>query len=105
MRDRFVPWTFSSLGIFAPDLATRDDADDLLGVLTVGGGGCGGGKGAGDEEGAGEVADGGDYYREVIPAVPEAVVGGLVAEDQRRGFQIAEEGKRGMERRGVDERA
>ena len=76
------------------------DADDLLGVLTVGGGGCGGGKGAGDEESAGEVADGGDYYREVITAVPEAVVGGLVAKDLGRGFQIAEEGKRGMERGG-----
>ncbi len=36
---------------------------------------------AAGEEGAGEVADGGYDYGEVIAAVPEAVVGGLIAED------------------------
>lgn len=36
---------------------------------------------AAGEEGAGEVADGGDDVGEVVAAFPEAVVGGLVAED------------------------
>ena len=76
------------------------DADDLLGVLTVGGGGCWGRKGAGDEKGAGEVPDAGYYDREVVAAVPEAVVGGLVAEDLGGG-QIVGIGRGN----GEDERA
>lgn len=48
-----------------------------------GGGGVGAGVPAG-EEGAGEVADGGDDFGEVVATFPEAVVGGLVAEDLER---------------------
>lgn len=59
-----------------------EDADGAVGVVAVGGGGGGVGRGvAAGEEGAGEVADGGYDYGEVVAAVPEAVVGGLVAED------------------------
>ena len=64
------------------------DADGALGVvaarergLTVGARGGGVRVVAAGEEGAGEVADGGYDYGEVIAAVPETVVGGLVAED------------------------
>ena len=66
------------------------DADDLLGILTVGGGGCWGRKGAGDEKGAGEVPDAGYDDCEVVAAVPEAVVGGLVAEDLGRGLDCGD---------------
>lgn len=66
------------------------DADGALGVVAVGGGGLVGGlvgrRGVtAGEEGAGEVADGGYDYGEVVAAVPEAVVGGLIAEDLRDG--------------------
>ena len=54
-----------------------EDADDTLGFDAVGEGRA---VGVG-EEGAGEVADGGYDYGEVVAAVPETVVGGLVAED------------------------
>lgn len=63
-----------------------EDADGALGVVAVGGEGLVGvlvGRRvlAAGEEGAGEVADGGYDYGEVITAVPEAVVGRLIAED------------------------
>ena len=53
-----------------------EDADNAVGFGAVGEGRA---VRVG-EEGAGEVADGGDDYGEVVAAVPEAVVGGLVTE-------------------------
>ena len=79
-----------------------EDADDLLGVLTVGGGGCWGRKGAGDEKGAGEGADAGYNDCKIVAAVPEAVVGGLIAEDLGGGLDC---GRREGRVDGEDERA
>ena len=63
-----------------------EDLDDALGLGAVGGTGMwvvvGGGEvEAAGEDHAGEVADVGDHAGEVVAPVPEAVVGGLVAED------------------------
>lgn len=54
-----------------------EDANDAVGFKAVSEGGAVGVC----EEGAGEIADGGNDYGEVIAAIPEAIVGCLVAED------------------------
>lgn len=59
-----------------------ENADDTFGFATVG-------KGKSvrvGEEGPGEIAYGSYDYSEVIPAIPEAVVGGLVAKDLGESF-------------------
>lgn len=53
-----------------------EDANDAFGLDTVGDGGAVGIS----EKRAGKVADAGDNNGEVIAAIPEAVVGGLIAE-------------------------
>ncbi len=70
-----------------------ENADGALGVVAVGGGGLAGvlvGRSVltAGKEGAGEVADGGYDYGEVVAAVPEAVVGGLIAEDLGDGGSV-----------------
>lgn len=70
-----------------------ENADGALGVVAVGGGGLVGvlvGRSVltAGKEGAGEVADGGYDYGEVVAAVPEAVVGGLIAEDLGDGGSV-----------------
>ena len=72
-----------------------DGHEDAEGAFDVGAfGGVEGGvvvAGAG-EDGAGDVADAGDDYAEVIAAVPEAVVGCLVAEDEHEADDYGEGG-------------
>ena len=64
----------------------NENANDALSLCAVSGVGrgcgvCGRGGVAAGEEGAGEIADGSYDHGEVVAPVPEAVVGGLVAED------------------------
>ena len=59
----------------------EDGDEDFDGAFGGGTGGWGGGGGVDGEDCAGEVADGGDDGGEEEAAVPEAIVGGLVAED------------------------
>ena len=76
-----------------------EDPGNAFGVCAVdltGGGVVGVGVVAAGKEHAGEIADGGDDFGEVVAAVPEAVVGCLVAEDLGLGCQlIGSEGGRG----------
>jgi len=69
-----------------------EDADGALGVVALGGGGLVGVFGvvvlAAGEEGAGQIADRGYDHGKVVAAVPEAVVGGLIAEDLGDGGSV-----------------